>query len=39
MTELKADCEYQIKLKSRNKFGWSDEETIFSFKTSMNGNF
>jgi hypothetical protein len=34
---LLANTEYDIKIKARNKFGWSENEPAFVFKTSNRG--
>ena len=34
---LKPNCEYRVRVKTRNAFGWSDEETHFAFITSKFG--
>ncbi|XP_059096257.1 lachesin-like [Tigriopus californicus] len=31
---LRPDCEHEVRLRARNKFGWSDEEVSFVFWTS-----
>lgn len=34
---LRPDCEHEVRLRARNKFGWSDEEVSFVFWTSKRG--
>ena len=34
---LRSGTEYKVKLRTRNQFGWSDEEARFTFRTSLTG--
>ena len=36
---LSPDTEYEVKIKARNSYGWSDNEPHFVFKTSHRGEF
>lgn len=39
LEDLEPDCEYRVRVKTRNMFGWSDEETHFAFITSKFGEY
>ena len=36
LMQLEANREYQVTMKTRNKLGWTDDETGFTFTTSRN---
>lgn len=39
LDNLMPNLDYTVKIRAKNKFGWTDEETTFQFRTSLNGEF
>ena len=37
LENLKPNCDHDVRLKSRNKFGWTNDITTFTFRTSNKG--
>ena len=35
--DLRPNTVYVVRIRARNKYGWTDEETHFQFRTSMSG--